>query len=86
MSTISILSFAPCKKVGSKSQRRLRCSWSSNGVAVHYRKIPDWHVGLGRGLLSHWYCVDWCYLICRSLQGYTMNGLFNYLFTCDTMQ
>jgi hypothetical protein len=56
-----------------------------NGVAVYYWKRPDWHIGLGRVLLSPWYRVDCCFLTCRSLQGYTMNGLFNFLFTCDML-
>lgn len=84
MSTTSTPSFALCKKVGSKSSFwKLRCPWSSTGVAVYYWKIPDWHIGLGRGLLSHWHRVDYCFLTCRSLQGYTTNGPFNCLLaTC----
>lgn len=56
MSTISTPSFALYKKVGSKSfMPEAEVFLEFKGVAVYYEKVPDWHIGLTRVLLSHWY-------------------------------
>lgn len=61
MSITFILSFALCKKAGSRSVSLSREQQMLSGVSMALwcitRKVPDWHIGLAMVLLSHWNCV-----------------------------
>lgn len=44
---------------------------------VYYQKVPDWHIGLARGLCRTGIVWFFVFVFDGLYKGYTMNGLFS---------